>query len=144
MATPTSGTRSPGSSASRTPSTTAASPTRSTRVSPRRSGRGSATGGASPPARRPGRSRWTGCLARELPDACRDEGDGLGDASDTDGELVGRRGRRASAAGRLLVRTRGGADTDDELWAPDIGVDGAGASAEEAAMHVVGDRQDDD
>jgi len=48
-------------------------------------------------------------------------------------------------AGRLVAADRGGGqDTDDELWARDIGVDGAGASAEEAAVHVVGDRSRDD
>jgi hypothetical protein len=30
-------------------------------------------------------------------------------------------------------------DDDSELWATDAGIDGAGASAEEAAMHVVDD-----
>ena len=75
-----------------------------------------------------------------------DEGDGIGDTSDTDGEPwddeVG-----TLRAGRLVAAERGeSADTDDELWAQDIGVDGAAASAEEAAMHVVGDRgsYDDD
>jgi hypothetical protein len=85
-----------------------------------------------------------GRLARELPDGVTDEGDGLGDASDTDGELwddeVGE-----VRAGRLLGRDQGGtSDRDEELWASDIGVDGAGASAEEAAMHIVGDRDTDD
>jgi hypothetical protein len=85
-----------------------------------------------------------GRLARELPDGVTDEGDGLGDASDTDGELrddeVG-----GVRAGRLLGRDQGGtSDRDEELWASDIGVDGAGASAEEAAMHIVGDRDTDD
>ena len=28
-------------------------------------------------------------------------------------------------------------DTDKDLWADDIGIDGAGASAEEAAVHVI-------
>jgi hypothetical protein len=82
-----------------------------------------------------------GRLARELPDGAEDDGDGLGDASDTDGELwddeVGE-----VRAGRLLARDGGGAAT--ETWASDIGIDGAGASAEEAAMHIVGDRQGDD
>ena len=50
-----------------------------------------------------------GRLARELPEGAADDGDGLGDSS----------------------------DTDDELYAEDEGVDGAGASAEEAAVHVV-------
>ncbi|MFI5613259.1 DUF5709 domain-containing protein [Amycolatopsis sp. NPDC051903] len=75
-------------------------------------------------------------LARELPDVTGDpEGDGLGDASDTDGELyddqVG-----VVRAGRLIE--------DDEadpvypyLFASDAGVDGAAASAEEAAVHIV-------
>jgi hypothetical protein len=86
---------------------------------------------------------WDGRLARELPDRTGDdEGDLLGDSSDTDGELwddeVGE-----ARAGRLLGRDEGGADADEELWASDVGVDGAGASAEEAAVHVVGDRDDD-
>ena len=29
------------------------------------------------------------------------------------------------------------ADTDNDLLAEDVGIDGAGASAEEAAMHVI-------
>ena len=81
-----------------------------------------------------------GRLARELPDGAEDDGDGLGDASDTDGELwddeVGE-----VRAGRLLARD---GVPDADLWASDIGIDGAGASAEEAAMHIVGDRRPDD
>jgi hypothetical protein len=76
-------------------------------------------------------------LARELPDVWvgDDEGDGLGDTSDTDGELkdseVGnvRSGRLTMASGP----DRG----DDELFAEDVGVNGAAASAEEAAVHLV-------
>jgi hypothetical protein len=79
-----------------------------------------------------------GRLARELPDdGAPDDGDGLGDSSDSDGELlddeVG-----DERAGRLVDADDGGAeDTDDELYARDAGIDGAGASAEEAAVHVV-------
>src|SRR3954452_12279060 len=78
-----------------------------------------------------------GRLARELPEGAAAEGDGLGDASDTDGELlddeVG-----DERAGRLSDSEGGGlSDTDDELYAEDEGIDGAGASAEEAAVHVV-------
>ena len=81
-----------------------------------------------------------GRLARELPEGVVDEGDGLGDASDTDGELlddeVG-----DERAGRLVDSDDGGTeDTDDQLWARDQGIDGAAASAEEAAVHVVRDR----
>jgi hypothetical protein len=81
-----------------------------------------------------------GRLARELPDGSDDEGDGLGDSSDTDGELlddeVG-----DERAGRLVDSGDGGTtDDDDELWAQDEGIDGAAASAEEAAVHIVRDR----
>jgi hypothetical protein len=81
-----------------------------------------------------------GRLARELPDGSPDEGDGLGDSSDTDGELlddeVG-----DERAGRLVDSNDGGAtDDDEELWAQDQGIDGAAASAEEAAVHIVRDR----
>jgi len=79
-------------------------------------------------------------LARELPDVTADDSDGIGDSSDTDGELwddeVGE-----VRSGRLVASNDGGVRTaDDELWARDVGIDGAAASAEEAAMHVVGDR----
>ena len=65
------------------------------------------------------------------------DGDGLGDTSDTDGELwddeVG-----VSRAGRLVGEDEGGAtDDDSEMFAGDVGADGAGASAEEAAVHLV-------
>ena len=82
-----------------------------------------------------------GRLARELPDQLDDDGDGLGDASDTDGELLDEEvGDRR--AGRLVDANDGGiTDTDDEMWARDEGIDGAAASAEEAAVHVIGDRE---
>lgn len=78
-------------------------------------------------------------LAREVPDID-DDDEGLGDTSDTDGELrddqVGDR-----RSGRLVASDEGRvSDTDAEAWASDIGVDGAGASAEEAAVHVVDDQ----
>lgn len=81
-----------------------------------------------------------GRLARELPESVPDEGDGLGDTSDTDGELlddeVG-----DDRAGRLVEADEGRSeDTDDELYARDEGIDGAAASAEEAAVHIVRDR----
>jgi hypothetical protein len=78
-----------------------------------------------------------GRLARELPDAAEDEGDGLGDSSDTDGELVDDEVGDARA-GRLVDAGDGeGEDADDEMWARDEGIDGGAASAEEAAVHVV-------
>jgi hypothetical protein len=81
-----------------------------------------------------------GRLARELRDSDPDDGDGLGDASDTDGELIDDE-VGDERAGRLVDAHDGGtADTDDELYARDAGIDGAGASAEEAAVHVVRSR----
>jgi hypothetical protein len=85
-----------------------------------------------------------GRLARELPDQRSDDGDGLGDASDTDGELwddeVGVR-----RSGRLVAEDEGeDVDRDDELFASDVGIDGAAASAEEAAVHLVEDDEDDE
>ncbi|MEU2350598.1 DUF5709 domain-containing protein [Modestobacter sp. NPDC049651] len=80
-----------------------------------------------------------GRLARELPEGALDEGDGLGDASDTDGELLDdevggdRAGRLAEAGDDGVV------DREDELYAEDDGIDGGAASAEEAAVHVVRD-----
>ncbi|GHF33143.1 hypothetical protein FHX82_005244 [Amycolatopsis bartoniae] len=76
-------------------------------------------------------------LARELAEGGDSGGDGLGDSDDTDGELVDDEVGDLRA-GRLLAADGG----DTELWATDVGVDGAGASAEEAAVHLVdeGDR----
>lgn len=81
-----------------------------------------------------------GRLARELPDRTEDEGNGLGDTSDTDGELLDDEVGDVRA-GRLVDADDGGTtDTDDELYARDAGIDGAAASAEEAAVHIVRDR----
>jgi hypothetical protein len=80
-----------------------------------------------------------GRLARELPDRADDEGDGLGDSSDTDGELLDDEVGDVRA-GRLVDADGGNGDSDDELWARDEGIDGAAASAEEAAVHIVRER----
>jgi hypothetical protein len=78
-----------------------------------------------------------GRLRREVPERRLIEGDGLGDTSDTDGELlddeVG-----GSRAGRLIATTdeRFG-DVEPELYALDVGIDAGAASAEEAAVHLV-------
>jgi hypothetical protein len=81
-----------------------------------------------------------GRLARELPDTADgdDDGDELGDVVGTDGELrddeVG-----DDRAGRLSEGDDGYGDDEAELYAEDEGIDGAAASAEEAAVHVVRD-----
>jgi hypothetical protein len=71
-------------------------------------------------------------LARELPDQTYDSGDGLGDTEDTDGELIDDEVGDVRA-GRL-IGVEGG---DKELFATDAGVDGAAASAEEAAVNLI-------
>jgi hypothetical protein len=97
--------------------------------------------GYSPPDREPGhlrhphevdeRETLDERLAEEEPDV----GAGLEEESDDildDGEVGDAR------SGRLIAQDAGSADDEDaELWATDAGIDGAGASAEEAAMHIV-------
>lgn len=78
-------------------------------------------------------------LAREQHERDDDEdGDGVGDASDTDGELlddeVG-----SVRSGRLVFADAEAGEPQSDLWAYDVGIDGAGASAEEAAVHVIRD-----
>jgi hypothetical protein len=103
--------------------------------------------GYSPPDREPARLRHPHevdepetldeRLAEEEPDDVPDpDQDNDADTSDTDGEdEVG-----GDRAGRLIAQNEGsGEDEDAELWATDAGIDGAGASAEEAAMHVIDD-----
>jgi hypothetical protein len=47
-------------------------------------------------------------------------------------------------AGRLVADDEGAHDDDEkQAWANDVGVDGAGASAEEAAMHLVNEFRDE-
>ena len=77
-----------------------------------------------------------GRLARELPDRSEDDGDGLGDSSDTDGELIDDEvgGVRA---GRLVETDQQWGDVEPELYAVDEGIDSGAASAEEAAVHLV-------
>lgn len=104
--------------------------------------------GVSPPERSRGLDDWgttaaevagheslDARLARELPDAGVDPGDGLGDTVDTDGELLDEE-VGTWRAGRL---SRPDGDLDGELLGVDAGIDGAGASAEEAAVHLVTD-----
>ncbi len=97
--------------------------------------------GYSPPEREPGHLRHPHevdepetldeRLAQEEPEVGAD----LDEESDDnleDGEVGDAR------SGRLVAQDEGsGADEDSELWATDAGIDGAGASAEEAAMHII-------
>ncbi|WP_243766973.1 DUF5709 domain-containing protein [Streptomyces sp. GC420] len=81
-------------------------------------------------------------LAREVPEGAGPEGDGIGDMPGAEGEPrseeVG--GRRA---GRLVAPDEGAhADTDAELFASDVGINGGAAAAEEAAIHVVSEEEE--
>lgn len=78
-------------------------------------------------------------LSRELPDEEDPAGDGVGDVVDGDGEPwdseVG-----TARAGRLTRDLD--VDEPDSMAGEDVGIDGAAASAEEAAMHVIADGPD--
>lgn len=76
-------------------------------------------------------------LAEELPDLVPPDGDGLGDTEGTDGELLDNE-VGAMRSGRLVAPDEGAhEDEESALVATDVGIDGAAASAEEAAMHIV-------
>ena len=75
-----------------------------------------------------------GLLGGDDPDAIAAEDDWLGD-----GEVGDVR------AGRLVAPDEGnGYDDEKDLVGEDVGVDGAGASAEEAAVHVIDEPYDED
>ncbi len=80
-------------------------------------------------------------LTREVPEPDGSLGDGVGDLVDGDGEPwddeVG-----VARAGRLTQQADG--TVPATLTASDVGIDGAAASAEEAAMHVIPEPGDDD
>ncbi|MFF9405442.1 DUF5709 domain-containing protein [Streptomyces anandii] len=76
-------------------------------------------------------------LAEETPDLATPDGDGIGDIADTDGEPLDNEVGGARS-GRLVAPDEGvHEDEESALIASDVGIDGAAASAEEAAMHVV-------
>ncbi|WP_037914720.1 DUF5709 domain-containing protein [Actinacidiphila yeochonensis] len=77
-------------------------------------------------------------LARERPDSPPLSGDGLGDAEDTDGELVDPEAG-GPRSGRLLAPDEGAHPRTDGVTGEDVGIDGGAASAEEAAVHLVDD-----
>ena len=66
------------------------------------------------------------------------DGDELGDASGTDGELIDDQ-VGDTRAGRLVLADLDEADLRSDYRALDVGVDGGAASAEEAAVHIVPD-----
>ena len=110
--------------------------------------------GISPPERpvartnfdHPGPETLDELLAEEEPDPASrlnnvlDELNGVDDSEEySEDDEVGRR-----RSGRLVAPDAGfGEDDDPELFAADVGIDGGAASAEEAAMHVIEDEDED-
>ena len=103
--------------------------------------------GFSPPDREPGhlrhphevdeRETLDERLAEEEPETWV-EADNEADADILDGDVGGEVGEQRT--GRLTAPDQGsGDDVDAEMLASDQGIDGAGASAEEAAMHTIAD-----
>ena len=77
-------------------------------------------------------------LASEVPDVGSDGIDDEGNLFDEVGEEVG-----DARSGRLVEESDGVGDDEKDLFAEDVGIDGAAASAEEAAVHVI-DPDDDE
>ncbi|MGW2823764.1 DUF5709 domain-containing protein [Streptomyces sp. NPDC001443] len=76
-------------------------------------------------------------LAEETPDLDIPDSDGIGDCEGTDGEVLDNE-VGALRSGRLVAPDEGAhEDEESALVATDVGIDGAAASAEEAAMHIV-------
>jgi hypothetical protein len=100
--------------------------------------------GYSPPEREPnhlkhpeGGESLDERLAEEEPEVWADA-DEERDADVVDGDVGGEVG--GERTGRLLAPDAGiGQDVDAEMVAEDEGIDGAGASAEEAAVHTIAD-----
>lgn len=76
-------------------------------------------------------------LSQEEPESSGlDDGDGIGDTADTDGELIDDQVGDLRA-GRLILADVDPTDPRSDYSAIDAGIAGAGASAEEAAVHIV-------
>lgn len=76
-------------------------------------------------------------LAQESPDVGADESDGIGDLPGGEGEPIDPEAG-AERAGRLVAPDEGAhPDTDEQLFASDVGIDAGAAGAEEAAVHVL-------
>lgn len=83
-------------------------------------------------------------LAEEVPDVSPPPGDEVGDLPGGEGEPVDPEAGE-ERAGRLLAPDEGAhVDATKEEIASDVGIDGGAAGAEEAAVHVVEDREPPD
>lgn len=77
-------------------------------------------------------------LSQEEPEVWAGVDDDADDADVEDGALRSEAGDLRT--GRLMADGgEGRPDVDNRMWAEDEGIDGAGASAEEAAMHTIED-----
>jgi len=82
-------------------------------------------------------------LAQEVPDVGAHQPEDIGDLSGGEGEPIDAE-VGAARAGRLVAPDEGAhGDTDDELIASDVGIDAGAASAEEAAVHIVPEQDED-
>ncbi|WP_225833199.1 DUF5709 domain-containing protein [Streptomyces sp. NK08204] len=76
-------------------------------------------------------------LAEEVPDLAPIDSDDIGDCQGSDGELLDNEVGNLRS-GRLVAPDEGAhEDEESALVATDVGIDGAAASAEEAAVHIV-------
>ncbi|MFJ8043235.1 DUF5709 domain-containing protein [Kitasatospora sp. NPDC096147] len=83
-------------------------------------------------------------LAQEVPDVGADPGDGIGDLPGGDGEPIDPSAAGGRRAGRLVAPDEGvRADTEKDMVAADVGIDGGAAGAEEAAVHLIPDDPDE-
>ncbi|WP_326592485.1 DUF5709 domain-containing protein [Streptomyces sp. NBC_01294] len=73
-------------------------------------------------------------LARELPESAPQEGDGIGDLVEGDGEPVDPQ-TGVARAGRLAPATA--YPHSNDVLAHDLGIDAGAASAEEAAVYII-------
>lgn len=100
--------------------------------------------GYSPPDRQYAQHRGDSLeerLAREIPEEEPPGGDGIGDLADGEGEPVHREAGDARA-GRLAAAS--GYPHENHMIAHDVGIDAGAASAEEAAMHVIEDLDEEE
>lgn len=82
-------------------------------------------------------------LAREIPEVTEEViGDGIGDTTDTDGEVIDDQVGSVRAGRLTWAGSPESFDPATDYWAEDNGLDGAGASAEEAAVHIVLEEDD--
>ncbi|MFD9377408.1 DUF5709 domain-containing protein [Streptomyces sp. NPDC059999] len=79
-------------------------------------------------------------LSRELPDVQPPAGDGIGDLDGGEGEPVDPQAGDARA-GRLAPATD--SPRENNVLAHDVGIDAGAASAEEAAVHVIEDPEEE-